>query len=1125
MPIINYFSKSLLLCGALLLNSAITQADEALVFEQVDPQAEQARLIEKFGLDKDRATAAIENTKAQILKSQAKPYLPELYLRLAELYIEKARLSYMQKRIQQGPGGSVLSTFEAENLKIEAVEIYQRILNVYPKFDQRDKVHFYLAHEYKELKKPDEMIAEYKLLVKNYPKSQYAPEAILLMADYSASQGKDRDAEQGYRRVLDYSQSSARRVARYKLAWIHINRKEFARAVTLLEESVGDYDNQKKVDVDTYDAIDIRLESLMDLAFVYPDHFKKSNAEHAVSYFEKLAWSRESYLQVLNKLGLRLSVKNEWSTALGVYRKLAKLQSDPIELVKISDALFEAYDKTRSIDIKQLKTSHQDVSTLIHAVRLYQASAHVDPEDKEKTLNRFEQYTRDLSTSLHQGAKNSSSIEQYRNASIAYQSYLSFFGDSKYADALNINLANTLYNSKQYFEAGKQFEKVSQIESLDKNQHEQYLYSATQAYFEALQQPDELNLYKTVQARAGLIDTGLAHIKEFPRSQYHNKISYNVAWTKYNEGKFNEAATMMHSFILENPNGSLTDAAIETLIDAYQVTENFVVLQRIAAELSKNSRLSSKNRNELARVASVAQSKIVSTMTASAIDDWDTGKDELLAYAEQHESSALGKQALLSLIATSQEQSDLKTLAISARNFITKYPSSEEAETTAKMLIDTQLKSAQFRSLTQSLASYSAINKAEGAAFKQQAVQMASRMGAYQQANQWASELISDKRTSMQVRADVAMLQARNSIAMGQTDEALQHLLTVRSAIRGDERLEIDAYAGLLFEHKGDSNNATKLYNNLIQATGGKASSNASANQAISDLGIRLNQRTFEQYQGIQLTNGIDANVVAQKSQLLEALSAQYQRIAGFQSPAQTAKAMVQLSAINQDFAQFLINAPIPTELSGAQKTEYQGLIADQAKPYKQEAQAFANAAQDIINKFELIDASINNYSPGRNLSLATAVQLTPAISQSKSIIGINDDKRLAKHEAVIALPSNVSHRLVLIDDYLNGGDFGQALLMAETALEQMSNLKAQEKATLANISGVALHQMGQHQQAVNAFNQALGFNSNHSAARANLSATLKYFNATNAAQKHQDKLDKADLKNYPKTHLISWAR
>ena len=78
-------------------STAVTQEYE---YKQKDKAEEKKRSIQRLERDKHRVAKAIETTNTLIDRSRHRPYLPELYLRLAELYIEQSRIVYLLRKNQ-----------------------------------------------------------------------------------------------------------------------------------------------------------------------------------------------------------------------------------------------------------------------------------------------------------------------------------------------------------------------------------------------------------------------------------------------------------------------------------------------------------------------------------------------------------------------------------------------------------------------------------------------------------------------------------------------------------------------------------------------------------------------------------------------------------------------------------------------------------------------------------------------------------------------------------------------------------------------------------------------------------------------------------------------------------------
>ena len=84
---------------------------------------------------------------ALIVQSKAAPYLPDLFFRLAELYVEKSRYMYVLQAEESNSSsdkGSIIAP-EVRLLKEKALQLYNRILNEFPDYRDNDKVLFFIG--------------------------------------------------------------------------------------------------------------------------------------------------------------------------------------------------------------------------------------------------------------------------------------------------------------------------------------------------------------------------------------------------------------------------------------------------------------------------------------------------------------------------------------------------------------------------------------------------------------------------------------------------------------------------------------------------------------------------------------------------------------------------------------------------------------------------------------------------------------------------------------------------------------------------------------------------------------------------------------------------------------------
>ena len=301
------------------------------------------------------------------------------------------------------------------------------------------------------------MLSHYRTLISSFPGSQYTPEAYLLLGDYYFNQKQDVDQSTiHYRAVLKYPKSPAVAAARYKLAWCRINQRDFAGALKLFEESVTSAQAAKELDIDTYRRVDVRLESLVDMAYCYPEVYSEASAEKALAYFRTYAWSRPVFSTVLEKLAYRYYVKKKWTQTAAIYRQLALIRQDPDKLLEYARHIFESAQALGTYE-----HAEKDVTIIISALEKQVYSPHITGPEKEKLVNDYETYARDIITHLHARARRTNSHRDFTVAADAYKAYLDFFTDSPAAGQMASNCAEALFSAGEYLEAGKQYEKVA----------------------------------------------------------------------------------------------------------------------------------------------------------------------------------------------------------------------------------------------------------------------------------------------------------------------------------------------------------------------------------------------------------------------------------------------------------------------------------------------------------------------------------------------------------------------------------------------------------------------------------------------------------------------------------------
>ena len=1093
-------------------------AADKYIYEQRDEAEEKKRYIVKIEQDKRKCELAIVNTKTLIGRSKNRPYLPELYLRLAELYIEKSRLVYFVRKSQQVDGGEdrALDQYEANMLKQQALEIYQRILENHSDFDQFDKVRFFMAHEFRELGQIDEMVKQYQILISKYPNSPYTPESHLLLGDYYFSQKQDVDkSKTAYEAVLKYPQSPAVAAARYKLAWCQINLANFPGALKLFEESVASPQAKKELDIDTYRRVDVRLESLIDMAYCYPEVYKKAQPDEALAYFKRYAWSRPVYTTVMEKLAYRYYVKKKWSHAAAVYRELALLRQDPEKVAEYAKHIFESVQA-----LGKYENAERDVAIIIRALERQKYSVHIPEQEKANLLNDYELYARDIITHLHAKARKSNSKKDFKLASDAYKRYLDFFEDSPAKQEMTGNFAEALFSSGQFLEAGKYYEKVAPDATVNTRQRKDMLYSAVISYYQALKHKDNLNYYQAAYAREGLRSAGKTYVAEYPNVTHTAEVAFNVAWVSYDAGQFEAAINDFSNFVSTYPRHKATTAAVHLIMDSFHLLENYEGMITYGKSILRSGQIGdAKLRQEVAQIVRSAESKVVSTMTMAAVDNWESAREDLMQIVSESGSSDMGEQALHALVMSSKDKKDLPTFFEAGGQMIQKYPKTDHARETLAVMIDTSVKIGQYRLLADFLDLYAKRYPKDKSAnlFRMQSAQIREGLGQFNNANSNYRLFLQHGKVSRQQANDVVFSYADNARSMGNIDAAIRMLEANLGSLTSDGQIRAKAMMGVL-NLQADRRSKAFRYGSQVQKAYRPAmgSKDPVLLDHVAELAYSQVYYASGRYYSLKLKKKIDNKVLQAKMKMLQDLESKYQKVMAYKSPTWALKACFRANELNREFADFLMNSPVPDELNADQREQYKSLIQQKAQAYVDKADQYLKTCVQMAHKWEICDPKLYGYfNPAENPQGREDGFRSISGGRSSAEIsrqGLADTTMLGLYQQLLRSPEDPELQLALAKTYMKKGDYRQSALIAQNALAKSTGSKGRTKAQLLNLLGVSQLYCGKDTIAKSTFEQAMKADPGAGEARINLAGLFRHYGHNARASELMSQPMPADL-------------
>lgn len=1065
---------------------------------------------------------SIDVTKGLIQRSKGERYLPDLYFRLAELYIEKSRLVYFRILEEAGADDkAAVVAPEARLLKDQAIAVYRRILSEFPDYLDNDKITFFIAHEYRELGNFQEMIKTYEELIAKYQKSQFRFEAWLILGDYHFDKGDVDEAIGNYRAILKGPETYAHNMARYKLAWCYVNKDKTNLAVDLWEQAVktptapepGLEQAQSSL-VDRPNRLDVRQDALRDLAYYYAE---SRDPKSALPFFQDLTVSRQEYRLALEKLAKRFQIKTMYEESAKVYRELIRVSADVDRNLEWAEAVYEA-----AIAAKDLAHADEDVIMLSEVSARYKYWWRASEEDK-KVLKDFELLTRDLSTRLHALAKDKNDSELYARAAKAYESYLSVFDDSPERVSMEWNYAETLFAAKKFVKAGRQYESIlktlavgapdtkpavakdatvaasvaapaaapaaaakdgkkpeppkkvaptaSQLASTSgsvEGDKKQAIYSAILSYFEALKIEERGTRFDSMMAREGIKDLGGKFVSKYPDDQNTPNVKFNVARAYFEQGLFDKSIELFVAFVKEHPQNKDAPSAAELTLDAYAQKEDFIGLAKQAREFATLNTLPDAGR--FARMAEQAEQEEINRKTIQA----EGGKvaEALSSFVGANKGNEIAAKALHQAFVIAKDRRNISDMEKVGRQLLADYSSTKYAKEVLPGLAEQALRVSQLETASQYYEEY-ARRYPEGEAaddLLEGAAQIREELGQFSEAMSDYERLTKQGDEGRRPNWYAAL--AKTAARTGDWRRAEDAALAI--ADNGVHGVLANTIAGESALRTAKPDVATERLGAAIAAAG-KGRGGEDSGEWLAKAQYLLGDIVRAEFERVQFGVGDEGAVLQQKFALLDELQATYVAAVQVGEPEWAMGGLYRIANAYKQAADFLDNAPAPSGISADEEKQYRAALAERSGPMRKQGQDALDTCKKKAKELEAFNRFTKACING------TVVNDDDDNPKGRPP-GVAIPQREQLEARLVESPKDTGVLTQLVRAAIQVKDYPLAKLLAGRALE------LDEKSTvLHNLQGVAYAGSNDMQSAAASFKKAIKLDSKNSAALANL--------------------------------------
>ncbi len=1116
------------LVGAIVVVSPACGGDDAALIKEGE-QAWSQRELARLKRDIYKVDKSINVTKELIRTAKGERYLPDLYFRLAELHIEKSRLVYF--RILEEAGAedkTAVVAPEARLLKDQAIAIYRRILSEFPDYPDNDKIRFFIAHEFRELGKFDDMLKTYRELIDKHPKSTFRYEAWLIMGDYHFDKGDVDEAMKNYNAILANPETYAHNMARYKLGWCFINKDSPKKAVDLWEAAVRTptpLEPGEERGADGRPRLDVRRDALKDLAFYYAE---SRNPKTAVGFFDEITESRQEYQMVLQRLATRFQIKTMYKEAADVYRELIRTSGDLERQLEWAQQVYEATRQARDL-------AHADDDV----VMLSDLSARLKfswrfSEDQKLQVNDFEQLARDLATRLHQRAKERNEQELFQRSARAYKAYLSVFEDSPQRLEMEWNHAEAMFEAKDFVAAGQQYEKVMRVlaekkgapapppptkkdgdkggekaaapddkkpdvtakvaaqgpaETGKDSDRKQAMYSAVVSYFEALKKEDTGSRFDSMMAREGIKSIGALFVQEYPADSNTPNVKFNIARAYYEQGQFEQAIELFTAFVQEYPGAKDAPAAAELALDSYAQKEDFAGLAEAARKFAGEKRLADETfRQRFAKMAEQAEQEEINRKTIAAEGNV---QEALATFIVEKKGTEVAAKALHQAFVIARDRRNFQDMIAAGRPLLDEYGNTKYAVEVLPSLAEQALRISQVEAAASYYEDYALrYPNGEGAPdFLEAAATIRYELGEFSAAMNDYEKLIGIGAPEQIPRYQALLAKtAAEGTAWRRAESAALNIIghPAHGVLAG-------AIAGEVALKQGDIQGAVDFLSGAVEL-GSQGQGLLDGREWFGRAQYLIGEIARQQFEQIQFGIGDDGDVLASKFETLSVVEAAYVGAIQAGDPTYALGGLYRVAAAYRETADFLDGAPVPDGLTPDEEAQYRAALKERSDPLRAQAQDAITACQDKAKELDAFNRFVKACMTGEAVD-EDADKKRPRPS------GASIPGREQLEEKLVNNPKDLGTLKELIRSAIAVQDHHLARLLALRALELND-----KDATLHNLLGVATFGTNQRQAAAAAFKDALKRDRDHAAANKNLAALYTAYGNPDKAQRHTER-------------------
>jgi cellulose synthase operon protein C len=835
------------------------------------------------------AGKAMENYKKFLELQKTDPQLrAESLRRLGDLNLDAGEVERMEKEVSAVDlqGGA-------------AIKLYSTLLKAYPNYARNDQVLYQLARAYETTGQPEQALVTLDRIVRQIPNSPQMDEVQFRRGELLFSAKKYAESEKAYAVVVKQGRSSRFfEQSLYKHGWSLFKQ-------SLTEESLPSFGGVLDAKLIGAGNKPIRIEDLkradrelvedtlrvMSITFSYAE-----GSQSLDQYMAKHGDRSYSYL-LYSHLGDLYVDKQRFQDAATTYRAYVERDPNTDHAPNLAMQAIEAYRKggfsQLVLDGKHEYVEHYNFSSPFWKGR--------DRAQYPTVVQELKTNLKDVATYFHATAQKSRKVEDYQEAAKWYRDYLKSFPDDPDSSETNYLLAETLFESHQYIDAGNEYEKTAY--GYPKNAK-----SATAAYASlvSFQKAEEsLAGVPKAQLHERSTNAGVKFAQTFPEHPDSAGVLTRAAEEVFAAKDLPRAITLAKSILARQPPVEAAKQRIAWTIIAQSHFDQGEFDQAEPAFIKARDLVvnDDKMKNDLterlaATVYKQGEAKQKSGDSAGAVDDFlrvaQVAPDSKIKSTAEYDAAA-------QLINLKQWDRAITVL----EQFRKQYPKSElSADVTRKLAV----------AYTEAHRPGEAASEFEAIAANPAEDKKVQREALLQSADLYSKANNTPKAVSM-----LEKFIATNPTPMADAEEARQRLAD---------------YAA----KSGDVAKRDYWYREIIKADAqGGAQRSDRTHFLAAKAQLALAQPARDAFRAVRLTAPLKKSLVAKRKALEDAMNG-YKKAAEYNVAEVTTAATYEMAELYRTLSKDVMSSERPKGMKGDELEEYNSLLEEQVFPFEEQA-------------------------------------------------------------------------------------------------------------------------------------------------------------------------------------------